>query len=61
MDQLASFVPGRDLARELAAILEPALRHQFTGVPLALAHLGPGSEVLGFDTSRSMDHDWGPG
>ena len=26
----------------------------------AAALLGPGSEVAGFDTQRSTDHDWGP-
>lgn len=56
----ASFIPGLELSRRLAKALEPGLRSAFPDLPLALAFIGPGSDVLGFDTSRSMDHDWGP-
>jgi hypothetical protein len=56
-----AFVPGLRLAREFyAAEVAPLLAGQFPGVPYAAALIGRGSEVAGFDTARSVDHDWGP-
>ena len=55
------FVPGLQLAREFyATAVRPLLEEGFPGLPYAAALLGPGSEVLGFDSQRSTDHDWGP-
>jgi hypothetical protein len=57
----ATFVPGLQLARELyTAEVRPLLDSQFPQVPYAACLIGPGSEVAGFDTGRSTDHDWGP-
>jgi predicted N-acetyltransferase YhbS len=54
----AEFIPGLRLAREFYAdVVRPLLDGQ---VPYAAALLGPGSEVAGFDSGRSVDHDWGP-
>lgn len=55
------FVPGLRLAREFyATVVRPLLEERFPRLPYAAALLGPGSEVLGFDSQRSTDHDWGP-
>jgi predicted N-acetyltransferase YhbS len=54
-------VPGLQLARELYATeVRPLLASQFPELPYAAALIGRGSEVAGFDTERSVDHDWGP-
>ena len=55
-----AFIPGVRLAGEFYAdAVRPLLDEEFPGLRHAAALLGPGSEVLGFDTERSTDHDWG--
>lgn len=47
---------GLDLARGLyEEVVGPVLT-----VPHTACLIGDGSEVLGFDTERSVDHEWGP-
>src|SRR5205814_5909164 len=53
-----AFTPGIELSRRFYA---EVVRPQLNGAPRhAAALIGPGSEVLGYDTERSTDHDWGP-
>ncbi len=55
------FVSGLDLSRRFfREIVRPLLASAFPNLHYAAALLGPGSEVLGFDTEMSIDHDWGP-
>jgi uncharacterized protein DUF4037 len=55
------FVSGLQLAREFCgAVVRPLLAESFPRLRYAAALLGPGSEVAGFDSQRSTDHDWGP-
>jgi hypothetical protein len=56
-----SFVAGLDLARQFyRQAVHPVLDTALPDLPHSAALIGPGSEVLGFDTERSTDHDWGP-
>ena len=56
-----SFMPGLQLCQLFyVEAVRPLLDRAYPGLPHAAARVGPGSEVLGFDTERSVDHDWGP-
>ncbi|MET8149857.1 DUF4037 domain-containing protein [Actinoplanes sp. NPDC049668] len=58
---MSTFLPGLRLCRYFyAEAVRPLLEQAYPGLPHAAARVGPGSEVLGFDSERSADHDWGP-
>ena len=55
------FVPGLELSRRFyAEAVRPVLRRHLPGTAHSAGLLGGGSEVLGLDTARSADHEWGP-
>lgn len=56
-----AFIPGLELARRFyTEAVGPLLAEAAPGIPHSAARIGPGSEVLGHDTPRSADHEWGP-
>ncbi len=58
---MPKFISGLDLSRRFFRdVIHPLLAAAFPALRYAAALLGPGSEVLGFDTEMSIDHDWGP-
>jgi Domain of unknown function (DUF4037) len=55
------FIPGLKLSQMLyEQAVAPILAVHFPQLVYSAAHLGAGSDVLGFDTPRSTDHGWGP-
>ena len=55
------FIPGLDLARLFyTEAVRPLLDQECPGLAHSAALIGSGSEVLGFDSLRSTDHNWGP-
>ncbi len=57
----SNFIPGLELSKQFYwEVIRPILDVHYAGIPHSAALIGNGSEVLGFDTAQSMDHDWGP-
>ncbi len=55
------FIKGLNLSELFyTEAVKPILANRFPDLAYSAALIGSGSEVLGFDTPQSMDHDWGP-
>lgn len=58
---MPDFLPGIALNQAYyAEAVRPILASRFPDLVYAAALIGYGSDVLGYDTSRSTDHEWGP-
>jgi hypothetical protein len=58
---MARFIPGLELNRGFyLEVVKPLLKEHFPKLQYSAGLVGHGSDVLGFDTEQSMDHDWGP-
>ncbi|WP_442811624.1 DUF4037 domain-containing protein [Streptomyces sp. NBC_01288] len=58
---MPTFLPGLELSRRFyTEAVRPLLEDAAPDIPHSAARIGGGSEVLGYDTPRSTDHEWGP-
>jgi len=56
-----AFMQGIELCKRFHfECIEPLLATHFPDLRYTSALIGPGSEVFGYDTEMSTDHDWGP-
>jgi len=58
---MSEFIKGLELNRSFyKEIVAPLFKKHFPDLLYSAAFIGYGSDVPGYDTERSMDHNWGP-
>ena len=58
---MPDFIPGLKLGEGFYhQAVGPIIERDFPGLKHTAALIGSGSEILGFDTTMSSDHHWGP-
>src|SRR5215472_16719491 len=58
---MGAFIAGLELNRLFfREVVGPLLAAQFPDLVYSAALIGYGSDVLGYDTALSTDHEWGP-
>ena len=61
MDNNPQFIKGLELNKGFYFdIVRPLLDRKYPELPYSAGLMGYGSDVLGYDTATSMDHNWGP-
>jgi hypothetical protein len=56
-----NFTPGLELSKQFYRdVIRPILETNYAHIKHTAALIGDGSDVLGFDSLLSTDHDWGP-
>ncbi len=59
--KMKKFIPGLELCeRFFFSAVKPIMKEKFPKIAYAAARLDYNSDVLGFDTTMSMDSGWGP-
>ena len=60
-DLVPEFIPGIQFNEEFYnEIVRPILDEKYPDIEYSAGKMGAGSDVLGYDTEMSTDHDWGP-
>lgn len=58
---MPEFIPGLQLNKGFYHdVVGPLMKKHFPDLQYSAGLVGHGSDVLGFDTPKSMDHNWGP-
>lgn len=61
LNKMTKFIKGKKLSELFfIEIVKPLLKKYYPNLKYSAGLLGHGSDVIDFDTPRSMDHDWGP-